>query len=305
MKIKTISRLEEDYVRKTKHDITKVHRNRDPALHPFHRAREYTKALVATKMDKIFAKPFVGALDGHVDSVFCLSTIRSKVVPLISGSCDGEVKVWDLSRKQCFWSSIAHTGFVRGVAPDESGNSFYTCGDDRMIKQWSLLANSSSSSSSSMNDDVIEPIKTIMAPHPLKAIDHHWVDKQYATVGESLCIWDGNRLSSDPIHSYNWGCDSLSSVKYNPAEASLVASTGVDRSVCLYDLRASVPMRKFMLAMKTNKLVWNPMEPMNFVIANEDHNLYTFDMRNLSKALLIHKDHVGAVMDVAFSPTGT
>ena len=52
------------------------------------------------------------------------------------------------------------------------------------------------------------------------------------------------------------------------------------------------------------RIVWNPMEPMNFLLANEDHNIYTFDMRNLSKALLIHKDHVGAVMDVAFSPTG-
>lgn len=45
-------------------------------------------------------------------------------------------------------------------------------------------------------------------------------------------------------------------------------------------------------------------EPLNFVVANEDHNLYTFDMRKLNTAKLIHKDHVGAVMDVAFSPTG-
>jgi DDB1- and CUL4-associated factor 13 len=43
---------------------------------------------------------------------------------------------------------------------------------------------------------------------------------------------------------------------------------------------------------------------MNFVIANEDHNAYTFDMRKLSRARTIHKDHVGAVMDVSFSPTG-
>ena len=63
-------------------------------------------------------------------------------------------------------------------------------------------------------------------------------------------------------------------------------------------------MRKVVLAMKSNKVVWNPMEPMNFVLANEDHNLYTFDMRKMEKALLIHKDHVSAVTDVAFSPTG-
>eukprot|EP01031_Cornospumella_fuschlensis_P036713 gene36713-44536_t len=90
MKIKTISRTEEDYVRKSKLDIVKVHRNRDPVVHPFERAREYARAVVATKLDKIFAKPFVGALDGHKDGVYCMSSVRSHLVPFISGSCDGE-----------------------------------------------------------------------------------------------------------------------------------------------------------------------------------------------------------------------
>jgi DDB1- and CUL4-associated factor 13 len=30
--------------------------------------------LTATKMDKMFAKPFIGALDGHADGVFCTAT---------------------------------------------------------------------------------------------------------------------------------------------------------------------------------------------------------------------------------------
>ena len=138
----------------------------------------------------------------------------------------------------------------------------------------------------------------------MTSIDHHWVDKQFATSGESVCVWDSTRTGSDPLHTYKWGADSVTSVKFNPAEACLLGSTASDRSICLYDLRASVPMRKFFLPMKSNKLVWNPMEPFNFVLANEDHNLYTFDMRNLDKALMIHKDHISAVMDVSFSPNG-
>jgi WD repeat and SOF domain-containing protein 1 len=90
-------------------------------LHPFDRAREYTKAVVASKLDKIFAKPFIGALDGHKDGVFCMSTVRNKNVPFISGSCDGEIRVWDLARRVCFWSTVAHAGFVRGVSPDAQG----------------------------------------------------------------------------------------------------------------------------------------------------------------------------------------
>ena len=33
-------------------------------------------------------------------------------------------------------------------------------------------------------------------------------------------------------------------------------------------------------------------------------SLYTFDIRNLSLPLKIHKDHTSAVIDVDYSPTG-
>ena len=46
------------------------------------------------------------------------------------------------------------------------------------------------------------------------------------------------------------------------------------------------------------------MEAFNFAVANEDHNAYMFDMRKMDRALNIYKDHVAAVMDVEFSPTG-
>jgi WD repeat and SOF domain-containing protein 1 len=46
------------------------------------------------------------------------------------------------------------------------------------------------------------------------------------------------------------------------------------------------------------------MEAFNFAVGSEDHNVYVFDMRNLSRSLNVLKDHVAAVMDVDFSPTG-
>jgi hypothetical protein len=45
-----------------------MQRNLDPALHPFAKAREYTRALQATKMERMFAAPFVAQMGkGHVD----------------------------------------------------------------------------------------------------------------------------------------------------------------------------------------------------------------------------------------------
>merc|ERR1719253_103908 len=47
-------------------------------------------------MEKIFAKPFVKALDDHTDSVKCMTVARRPGAPLISGSCDGELRTWNL-----------------------------------------------------------------------------------------------------------------------------------------------------------------------------------------------------------------
>ena len=72
----------------------------------------------------------------------------------------------------------------------------------------------------------------------------------------------------------------------------------------LHDIRSGTAIRKLVLNKRSNAMCWNPMEAFNFVVANEDHNLYTFDMRKMDSARCVHKDHVSAVMDVDFSPTG-
>lgn len=50
------------------------------------KAREYTRALTAVKLDKMFARPLVGALDGHGDGIFCSATSRKSLVQFLSGS---------------------------------------------------------------------------------------------------------------------------------------------------------------------------------------------------------------------------
>jgi WD repeat and SOF domain-containing protein 1 len=93
MKIKVISRSKLDYVRQSDKDMHKVQRNFDPRLHPFEKAIEYTRALNATKLDKVFAKPFVFALNEHRDSVFCMSSRVGSLVQLYSGACDGGLSI--------------------------------------------------------------------------------------------------------------------------------------------------------------------------------------------------------------------
>jgi WD repeat and SOF domain-containing protein 1 len=93
-------------------------------------------------------------------------------------------------------------------------------------------------------------------------------------------------------------------VRFNPAEPDLFATAGSDRGIALYDLRASTPVRKLVMQTRSNAIAWNPMEAFNFTVANEDCNLYTYDMRHLDSASCVHQDFVSAVMDVDYSPTG-
>jgi len=122
------------------------------------------------------------------------------------------------------------------------------------------------------------------------------------TSGTQVDLWDPSR--TEPIHSFEWGAESIYCTKFSPVETNVLASSASDRNIVLYDVRLKTPLKKIIMTMSTNDISWNPMEAFNFTTANEDGNCYTFDVRNLNRALNIHEDHVSAVMSVDYSPTG-
>lgn len=92
-KIKTLSRAT---VQEAGSNVAKVPRNLNPEVHPFERAREYTRAVNAVKLERMFAKPFVGQLGGgHVDGVYSMAVDGMSLQRVASGSGDGVVKVWE------------------------------------------------------------------------------------------------------------------------------------------------------------------------------------------------------------------
>ena len=294
MKIKVLCRNPYEYFRQRKSDIHKLPRNLDPALHPLEAPREYVRALNATKLNKVFAKPFLGSLSGHTDGVYCMCKHPKRLSSFLSGSCDGEIKLWDLAKQECVSTITAHTGFVRGLCMNQEGGRFISVGDDKIIKQWSY--------SDTARDDEWEPESTILCKSVLMGVDHHQKEAVFVTCGDKVEVWDEAR--SEPIASFSWGVDSVSHVRFNPVETNVIASCCSDRSVALYDIRQATPLQKVVLALRSNSLCWNPMEAYHFTIANEDSHLYSFDMRRLDRPVHMYIDHVNAVLDVDYSPTG-
>lgn len=108
--------------------------------------------------------------------------------------------------------------------------------------------------------------------------------------------------------------DHVISVKFNQSETSMIASSGSDRTVCLYDVRTakatsrlSMDVSAFAIAvayvvlisygpyqLRANQLSWNPLQPPVLLLASEDNNLYTFDIRKMTSATQVFKGHVAA-----------
>uniref|UniRef100_A0A2R8MTN0 DDB1 and CUL4 associated factor 13 n=1 Tax=Callithrix jacchus TaxID=9483 RepID=A0A2R8MTN0_CALJA len=208
MKVKMLSRNPDNYVRETKFDLQRVPRNYDPALHPFEVPREYVRALNATKLERVFAKPFLASLDGHRDGVNCLAKHPKNLATVLSGACDGEVRIWNLTQRKCIRTIQAHEGFVRGICTRFCGTSFFTVGDDKTVKQWKMDGPG--------YGEEEEPLHTILGKTVYTGIDHHWKEAVFATCGQQVDIWDEQR--TNPICSMTWGFDSISSVKFNPIE---------------------------------------------------------------------------------------
>lgn len=145
-KVKTISRSSDTYLGR-KGDQPRLPRNLDPALHPLAKAREYTRALNATKLERYFAKPFIGQLGtGHVDGVYCIAKDSRNLSSAASGSSDGGmclpgawlilvVKAWNLVSREETFSVRAHGGNVSGLCYTVDGR-ILSCSTDKLIKLW-------------------------------------------------------------------------------------------------------------------------------------------------------------------------
>ncbi|KAF4686484.1 rRNA-processing protein sof1 [Perkinsus olseni] len=294
MKVKVLHRDPSEYTITKPGGIQKYQRNADPVLHPFDRATEYTRALNGAKIQKMFAKPFLCALEGHTDAVKCMTRCRTVIAPLFTGSCDGEIRFWNVGQRRCFKAVRAHEGFVRGLCTTSDDSLVVSAGEDKTIKLWkfdpdeavgemldekfSTVGALQSGSSASLHNDQIAPVHVLNSSSMLSSIDAHWgKSSMLATAGETVDIWDYNRTT--PLSTYEWGTEATLSVKFNP-------------------------LRRVVLRNRSNAFCWNPRQPLRFSVANEDGNLYTFDMRKLDSAVFIHKGHVRAVLDLDYSPTG-
>ena len=208
----------------------------------------------------MFAKPFVAALDGHADGVYAMARDPQTLSCVASGAGDGEVRVWSLSEQaSTLVLPDAHEGMVRdlcfapvastsGMAVDDEDEDdenvnvrqpsrLLTCGVDRTVKLWAPRGSAT-------------PLQTWNGSGAFQSISHHRSEPTFATATDEVLIWDMAR--SEPILSLAFAesggarrnaakdasaGEHLTCVRFNQSETSVLAASGSDRTVCLFDAR--------------------------------------------------------------------
>ncbi|KAF4520703.1 hypothetical protein B566_EDAN012490 [Ephemera danica] len=156
MKVKVLVRNPDEYMRETKQDIHKMQRNYAPDLHPLEAPREYTRALNAVKLERVFAKPFLGCMEAHRDGVSCIAKHPDRLSLVASGAFDGEVIMWSVAARKAVFRIPAHDGVARGLAFTPDGQHLISVGDDQTIKTWQVLGEDL------VQPDDIEPVATLI-----------------------------------------------------------------------------------------------------------------------------------------------
>eukprot|EP00494_Astrolonche_serrata_P002809 UN02815 len=97
-----------------------------------------------------------------MDTVWKIATVPTMLTTVFSGSCDGEIRGWNLTSRSLSWKTKAHDGFVRGLCVEPNGQRILSCGDDKAIRIWSLNEHLKNKSKPGYSKGDVTPVATFL-----------------------------------------------------------------------------------------------------------------------------------------------
>lgn len=224
---------------------------------------------------------FLKRFTGHKDSIMSINIHPIISNLFLSGSSDGNIRLWLNNKRKSIYSFQPNSSKILDLSVDFRGKQFLSCSGDGTIGIWNFSNPKKRGKIYLSKSENFKTIKSFPG------------DFFFATGGKELIMWDQKNFR--PIQRLMWGVGSISKIDFNKNEPNLLSSLCCDRSIIIYDLRIKNPIKKIFLEMMSNDISWNPGVSHDFVVANENSNIYTFDLRNIIKPKKIYKDHVMSV----------
>jgi WD repeat and SOF domain-containing protein 1 len=94
---------------------------------------------------------------------------------------------------------------------------------------------------------ILEPTMTYTSKNGFNGIDHHRNEPMFATASNTVQIWDENRSAPVSTLAFGSSMETVSGVRFNQSETSVLASVGNDRTLCLYDIRTGKAERRIVM----------------------------------------------------------
>jgi len=146
------------------------------------KAHELKRVINSVKLEKLFAKPFLVALE-HSECITAMSVNKEFSNTLLTGSADGVVRLWDIPRRRILSRFLGHTKSVRGVSVSYNGTSCVSCSDDCTIRLWKIDPISFELGSMPVNQ---KPFLEFIGREPYHDIDCHPTEPLFVTVGSKI-----------------------------------------------------------------------------------------------------------------------
>jgi WD40 repeat protein len=284
--------------------------------------------------------PFLlAAAAGCTDAITACTGFRRQRLPFATGGKDGGVSVWDTVEHTVIWytkpakddgrrssknrrvsqqqeedsQAYGHSKAVLSLTQHPEGTSFFSCGADNLIKEWPVYAEEGHEDGAKLRTP---PLRVWRAPSKLNSISHAVQGPTMVTGGEALLTWDTNSRQETPVAEFYPHNDLDENVRilrvaFSPFRKDLVCFTTTDGRISLFDVTRQAVVSQydpFPQSPPFTSVAWNPVTNNMLVAGSEDGRVYYFDCSSSMMAVLPQGEfegNEGAVVDVAFSPTGT
>ena len=258
------------------------HRNFSPQEHRFARAREYVRAVRAAKLERLHAKPFVAAFDGHAETVCKLIKVRSKLPILVSGDWDGEIRCWDMAQHLLNWRVHGHKGRVMGLTTTNTGTRSVNVNKSKNSDEIQYIANGNNLVISTGIDKTIKIWKLNLQGTARKIgvrddvtgweglVQHNGNNKESSHLGDQIPISTIHHW--EPFHCVD-ACWEYNSTLYATGSTS-VRLWDINRSHGLHNFKGTVD--------QVSCMAFNPSQFNILAVGMQDRKITFYDTRTKS-----------------------